>query len=79
MFTTLFGATCVAVTWMIILGAYYVKNKSHIKINLYDVRKTNGKIIKVKSLFNIGMSIFKYTYNSFVDYHLKFSFIIYDI
>lgn len=78
-FRNMFGATCVAITWMIILGADYVKNKSHCKFNLYDIRRTKGKIIRVKSLFNIGMTIFKHIYNSFINYNLKFNFILYDI
>ena len=75
-----FGITCIAILWMTIIGASYVKNKSHQKVDFYDIRKTKtGKSFRVISLFSLGMKIYKYYKNSIYNYNLRFDFKLYDI
>ena len=79
-FTKLFFISCVAILWLTILGADYVKNKNKKSVvNLYDVKNVKGKKIRIKSLFTIGKQLFQYAYDSYVYYKLKYDFILYDL
>ena len=75
----MFGITCIAILWLTILGADYVKNKSrnNTNIKVYDVKIVNGKPVRMMSLFNIGKKIFQTLYNTYSKYKLKFNFILY--
>ena len=80
-FKKMFGATCVGVVWLTILGADYVKNKIHYKnkINFYDTKKVHGNIIRDKSLFRLGKEIFKYLLDTPHKILLKYNFKLYDL
>lgn len=79
-FISLFTVMCVALTWLTIIGADYIrsKNKCHIKIR--DVRKhINNTRTRLISLFNLGLIIFNRCYYNTVDFTLKFDFSLYDV
>lgn len=80
-FKKMFGATCIAIVWLTILGADYVKNKSHFKkvVNFYDVKNVNGKPIRDKSLFRLGMEIFFFALDNPLPFKLKYNFKLYDL
>lgn len=78
-FKNLFGITCVSILWLTIIGVDYSKNKSSVKIKLYDVKRINNKPIRFKSYFKIGKEIFLYAYNSYKYTKLKTNFILYDV
>ena len=53
------------------------KNKSN-KLNISFMKKDkNGKPIRIISLFNLGLTIYRRVFNSFIDYKIKCNFILY--
>ena len=78
-FKTLFGITCISILWLTILGVDHCKNKSHSKINFYDVKIINGKPTRFKSFFRLGKEILSYAYNSCVYIKIKTNFILYNV
>ena len=72
----------IATLFLTILGADYCKNKGYYskKSKIRDTKKTkSNNIIRVISLFNLGLTIFKKTYNSFINFKIKCNFILYDV
>lgn len=72
----------IATLFLTILGADYCKNKGYYskKLKIRDTKKTkSNNIIRVISLFNLGLTIFKKTYNSFINFKIKCNFILYDV
>ena len=73
-YENLYSLVCFAGLWLTIIGIDYSKNYSHIKNNLnirfvkYD---KNHKPIRILSLFNLGLTIFKRCYNSYINYKIK--------
>lgn len=79
-FISLFTIMCVALVWLTIIGADYVRNKHHYKLKFRDIRKhKNGSTTRLYSFFNLGLSIFNRCYYNYIDFKLKFNFILYDI
>ena len=80
-FSKKFAITSIAIIFLTILGCDYSRNKTHSKYNFYDTYKSSktGKFIRKISFFALGKKIFKYAYNSFNNYKLKFNFILYDV
>lgn len=73
-FENLYSIVCFVCTWLTIIGADYTKNYNHVKDKLnirYVKRNKNGKPIRILSLFNLGLTIFKRVYNSYIDYKIK--------
>ena len=71
---------CIALVWLTIIGSDYVKNKNKYHLKIRDVRKhKNGTTTRLYSLFNIGLSIFNLCYYNYIDFKLKFNFLLYDI
>lgn len=71
----------IATLFLTILGADYCKTKGHYskKLKIRDTKKTkSNNIIRIISLFNLGLTIFKKTYNSFINFKIKCNFILYD-
>lgn len=70
----LYSLVCFACTWLVIIGVDYTKNYNNIK-NKLNVRcikhDKNRKITRIISLFNLGLTIFRMVYNSYIDYKLK--------
>ena len=79
-FISLFTVMCIALVWLTIIGSDYVKNKNKYHLKIRDVRKhKNGSTTRLYSLFNIGLSIFNLCYYNYIDFKLKFNFLLYDI
>ena len=69
----------IATLFLTILGADYCKNKGYYskKSKIRDTKKTkSNNIIRVISLFNLRLTIFKKTYNSFINFKIKCNFIL---
>ena len=79
-FISLFTIMCIALVWLTIIGSDYVKNKNKYHLKIRDVRKhKNDTTSRLYSLFNIGLSIFNLCYYNYIDFKLKFNFLLYDI
>ena len=79
-FISLFTVMCIALTWLTIIGSDYVKNKHTYHLKIRDVRKRKGKYPKqLYSLFNLGLTIFNLCYYNYVNFTLKFNFVLYDV
>ena len=79
-FISLFTIMCVALLWLTIIGVDYSKNKHHYNLVIRDVHKSrNGTYSRLFSFFNLGLTIFNRCYYNFVDFRLKFDFVLYDI
>ena len=73
--------SCLGVLFLTILGAHYSKNKHSYKmVNIVTHTKDNrGVLIRVVSLFNTGLILFKKAFNSSIYIRIPFRFILYDI
>lgn len=79
-FISLFTVMCVALVWLSIIGADYVKNKHHYHIKIRDTRRLkNNKTSRLYSFFNLGLTIFNLCYYNTVNFTLKFDFVLYDV
>ena len=78
-FENLYALVCIAVTWMVALGADYSKNYHHVKnrINIKFTKILKGKKIRTLSLFNLGLTLFKSVYNKNINYKLKCNMVLY--
>ena len=66
--------------FLILLGADFTKNSNcykNIKLTTHKVIKNHRK--RVISLFNIGITIFKRSFNSTFYIRIPYSFILYDL
>ena len=80
-FETEYMIACLGVLYLTILGAEYSKNTrcyKNIKITTHKNGK-NGKPIRILSLFNTGLTLFKRAFNSSVYIRIPFRLILYDI
>lgn len=79
-FISLFTVMCIALVWLTIIGADYVRNKHHYSLKIRDTRKhRNNTTSRLFSLFNLGLTIFNLCYYNTVNFILKFNFVLYDI
>lgn len=79
-FESMYSLACVGVLFLTILGADYTKNTKcykHVKIETHKI--SHGKKIRVLSLFNTGLTLFKLAFNSSIYIRIPFNFILYDI
>ena len=73
-YENLYNLVCLACTWLTIIGADYTKNYKHVKDKLnirFVKRDKNNKPRRILSLFNLGLTIFRRCYNSYIDYKIK--------
>ena len=78
-FISLFTIMCVALTWLVVIGSDYSKNKHHYHLKIRDTRKhKDNSTSRLYSLFNLGLTIFNKCYYNSIDFTLKFTFILYD-
>lgn len=72
-FENLYALICMACTWLVIIGSDYTKNYQKVKhkLNIRFVKKIHNKTTRILSLFNLGLTIFRSVYNSFIDYKIK--------
>ena len=81
-FRGMYLIVCMATVWLVTLGADYAKNKSHYrkKLAIRDTKKNkNGKVIRIISLFNVGLTLFNKLFEKTIDMRLKCNFMLYDI
>ena len=79
-FDNLYSLLCTALCYCIGLGTCISKNSSSYKdLGFRTTRKNkNGKLIRIVSLFQTGLKLFKLALNSPKYYKLPFNFILYD-
>ena len=73
-YENLYSLVCFAGLWLTIIGIDYTKNYIHVKKNLnirYVKKNKNNKQIRIISLFNLGLTIFRRCYNSYINYKIK--------
>lgn len=73
-YENLYSLVCFAGLWLTIIGIDYTKNYKKVKnrLNIRYVKKTkNNKSVRTLSLFNLGLTIFKRCYNSYINYKIK--------
>ena len=83
-FETMYTCICTCILYLTILGVDFSKNTSCYKNVKIDTHKTyiiNNKKVKkrVMSLFNIGLTLFKLSFNSNIYIRIPISFKLYDI
>ena len=79
-FKSMYCFACIGVLYLTILGSDYSKNTrcyKHTKIKTYT--KVRGIKIRIKSLFNTGLTLFHRAFESLKYVKLSFKFILYDI
>ena len=80
-FTSMYSIVCFSVLLLTIIGADYSKNSKcykDTKIETHKNYKDKGKV-RVMSLFNVGLTLFKRAFNSLVYIRLPLRLILYDI
>lgn len=72
-FETLYGICCFVVLWLTIIGVDYTKNYHKVKnkLNIKFTKKRKGKLIRIISNFNLGLTILKKVYSSYTTFKLK--------
>ena len=73
-YENLYSLVCFAGLWLTIIGIDYTKNYNHVKKNLnikFVKNNKNGKPIRILSIFNLGLTIFRMCYNSYINYKIK--------
>ena len=80
-FTTMYTLVCTAILFLTAIGTEYSKNTKtykDTKIETHKRYKKKGKI-RVMSLFQTGLTLFKHAINSFKYIYLPIRFILYDV
>ena len=83
-FTNMYTVCCIAVTFLTIVGTDYTKNtrchKNH-RFTTHSYRTINGvkKRVRIMSLFNVGLTLFKLALESSEYIRVPFSLKLYDI
>ena len=71
---------CLGVLFLTIVGADYTKNsKCYRKCKIVTHKNCHGSKIRILSLFNTGLTLFKRAFNSSIYIRIPFHFILYDI
>ena len=73
-YENLYSLVCFCCVWLSIIGIDYTKNYTHVKnkLNIRFVKRTkNNKPIRILSMFNLGLTIFRRCLNSYIDYRIK--------
>lgn len=83
-FETMYTCVCTCVLYLTILGIDYSKNTrcyKNVKIETHKTYNIDGKKVKIRimSLFNVGLTLFKRAFNSNIYIRIPVSFKLYDI
>lgn len=79
-FESMYFFACFGVLLSTIIGTDYSKNTKcykHIKIKTHTI--SHGKKIRIKSLFQTGLTLFQRAFNSLIYIRINYKFILYDI
>ena len=80
-FINLYSLVCFSTLFLTIIGTDYNKNNKcykNVKITTHKTYKNKGKV-RVMSLFNTGLTLFKLAFNSLKYIRIPFKMILYDI
>ena len=80
-FINLYSLVCFSTLFLTIIGADYSKNTrcyKNIKLTTHKTYKGKGKV-RVMSLFNIGLTLFKMAINSLKYIRIPFNMKLYDV
>lgn len=80
-FENLYATICISVLLLTSIGSHYTnrrRNYKSIKITTHKFYKEKGKI-RVMSIFNTDLTLFKLAYNSYKNINLRLNFIIHDV
>ena len=78
-FASMYCFSCIGILYLTILGANYVKNTRSYKYTKIKTHTTvHGVKVRIKSLFNTGLTLFHRAFESLKDVRLSFRFILYD-
>ena len=76
----MYTIACFSVTFMVILGSDYTKNtKSYKHISFTTHTNSNNRKIRIMSLFNVGLTLFKMAFESTIYIRIPYTFILYDL
>ncbi len=80
-YVTMYALVCTATLFLTIIGADYSKNTKCYKTEKITTHKnySNGKKVRVMSLFKVGLTLFHRAFNSLKYIRIPFKFILYDI
>ena len=83
-FETMYTMICTCILYLTILGADFSKNSKcykNVKIETHKFYNIDGKKIKkrIMSLFNVGLTLFKLSFNSLIYIRIPLSFKLYDV
>ena len=73
-YENLYSLVCFCCVWLSIIGIDYTKNYSHVKNRLnirFVKRNSNNKTIRILSIFNLGLTIFRRCFNSYINFKIK--------
>ena len=77
-FSAMFGLSCIANTWLNIIGISYARNKGRKKYFITDVKRYKNVPKRIISFFEIGLIYFNIAYNSIKYFYLYYNFQLYD-
>lgn len=80
-FENLYSTICIAFLLLTSIGTHYTKRRrdyKNINITTHKTYKNKGKI-RVMSIFNTGLTLFKIAFNSYKKINLRLNFIIHDV
>lgn len=80
-FENLYATICISILLLTSIGTHYTNRKrdyKNIKIETHKNYKNKGKI-RIMSIFNTGLTLFKLVFNSYKKINLRLNFIIYDV
>ena len=81
-FISLFTIMCISLVWLTIIGIDYSRNK-HAYSKYFKIcdtyKRKNTSHTRFLSYFNLGLTIFNRCFYNYVNFTLKFNFVLYDV
>lgn len=80
-FENLYSTICICFLLLTSIGTHYTNRRreyKNVKITTHKIYKNKGKV-RVISIFNTGLTLFKIAFNSFKKINLRLNFIIHDV
>ncbi len=79
-FESMYTMVCFSILFLTIIGADFNKNtKCYKNVKITTHKRIKGKKIRVMSLFNTGLTLFKLAFNSSKYIRIPYNFILYDV